>query len=183
MTPICICKRFFAHVFESAPSRPKRSYLQVGWASGCTRWRPALACSPVVGLGRTGAIAPRRQGRQSGAPDQGRSAQRAVRVQRRRATAAVPRKAGRQVLLVTNTHAPAAEVVQRYKSLADIERGLRALKSETSWRGDFPRGRQLLLMHTGTIPARRRVARPGSAASCHHNGSAVGRVISFNTKG
>lgn len=32
--------------------------------------------------------------------------------------------------LVTNTDAPAAEVVQRYKSLADIERGFRALKSE-----------------------------------------------------
>jgi transposase len=31
---------------------------------------------------------------------------------------------------VTNTDAPAAEVVQRYKSLADIERGFRALKSE-----------------------------------------------------
>ena len=35
-----------------------------------------------------------------------------------------------KLLLVTNTDAPAAEVVQRYKSLADIERGFRALKSE-----------------------------------------------------
>jgi hypothetical protein len=34
-----------------------------------------------------------------------------------------------KLLLVTNTDAPAAEVVQRYKSLADIERGFRALKS------------------------------------------------------
>ena len=33
-----------------------------------------------------------------------------------------------KLLLVTNTDAPAAEVVQRYKSLADIERGFRALK-------------------------------------------------------
>ena len=33
-------------------------------------------------------------------------------------------------VLVTNTDAPPAEVVQRYKSLADIERGFRALKSE-----------------------------------------------------
>jgi hypothetical protein len=31
---------------------------------------------------------------------------------------------------VTNTDAPAAEVVQRYKSLADIERGFRVLKSD-----------------------------------------------------
>ena len=35
-----------------------------------------------------------------------------------------------ELLLVTNTDAPAAEVVQRYKSLADIERGLRVLKSD-----------------------------------------------------
>lgn len=35
-----------------------------------------------------------------------------------------------KLLLVTNTDASAAEVVQRYKSLADIERGFRALKSE-----------------------------------------------------
>ena len=35
-----------------------------------------------------------------------------------------------KLVLVTNTDAPAAEVVQRYKSLADIERGFRALKSE-----------------------------------------------------
>ncbi len=35
-----------------------------------------------------------------------------------------------KLLLVTNTDAPAAEVVPRYKSLADIERGFRALKSE-----------------------------------------------------
>lgn len=35
-----------------------------------------------------------------------------------------------KLLLVTNTDAPAADVVQRYKSLADIERGFRALKSD-----------------------------------------------------
>lgn len=35
-----------------------------------------------------------------------------------------------KLLLVTNTDAPAAEVVQRYKSLADIERGFRVLKSD-----------------------------------------------------
>ena len=35
-----------------------------------------------------------------------------------------------KLLLVTNTDAPADEVVQRYKSLADIERGFRALKSD-----------------------------------------------------
>ena len=35
-----------------------------------------------------------------------------------------------KLLLVTNTDAPPAEVVARYKSLADIERGLRALKSD-----------------------------------------------------
>lgn len=35
-----------------------------------------------------------------------------------------------KLLLVTNTDAPPAEVVQRYKSLADIERGFRALKSD-----------------------------------------------------
>ena len=35
-----------------------------------------------------------------------------------------------KLVLVTNTDAPAAEVVKRYKSLADIERGFRALKSE-----------------------------------------------------
>ncbi len=35
-----------------------------------------------------------------------------------------------KLLLVTNTDAPAAEVVQRYKSLADIERGVRVLKSD-----------------------------------------------------
>lgn len=35
-----------------------------------------------------------------------------------------------KLLLVTNTSAPAAEVVQRYKSLADIERGFRVLKSD-----------------------------------------------------
>lgn len=34
------------------------------------------------------------------------------------------------MLLVTNTATPAAEVVQRYKSLADIERGFRVLKSD-----------------------------------------------------
>ncbi len=35
-----------------------------------------------------------------------------------------------KLLLVTNTDAPAGEVVQRYKSLADIERGFRVLKSD-----------------------------------------------------
>ena len=35
-----------------------------------------------------------------------------------------------KLLLVTNTDAPASEVLDRYKSLADIERGFRALKSE-----------------------------------------------------
>lgn len=35
-----------------------------------------------------------------------------------------------KLLLVTNTDATAAEVVQRYKSLADIERGFRVLKSD-----------------------------------------------------
>jgi len=35
-----------------------------------------------------------------------------------------------KLLLVTNTDAPAADVVQRYKSLADIERGFRVLKSD-----------------------------------------------------
>ena len=35
-----------------------------------------------------------------------------------------------KLLLVTNTDAPAAEVVARYKSLADIERGFRVLKSD-----------------------------------------------------
>lgn len=35
-----------------------------------------------------------------------------------------------KLLLVTNTDAPAAEVVRRYKSLADIERGFRVLKSD-----------------------------------------------------
>ena len=35
-----------------------------------------------------------------------------------------------KLLLVTNTLGPAAEVVQRYKSLADIERGFRVLKSD-----------------------------------------------------
>jgi hypothetical protein len=35
-----------------------------------------------------------------------------------------------KLILVTNTDAPAAEVVSRYKSLADIERGFHVLKSE-----------------------------------------------------
>ena len=35
-----------------------------------------------------------------------------------------------KLLLVTNTACPAAEVVQRYKSMADIERGFRVLKSD-----------------------------------------------------
>jgi transposase len=35
-----------------------------------------------------------------------------------------------KLLLVTRTAEPAAEIVQRYKSLADIERGFRALKSD-----------------------------------------------------
>ena len=35
-----------------------------------------------------------------------------------------------KLLLVSNTNTPAAEVVQRYKSLADIERGFRVLKSD-----------------------------------------------------
>lgn len=35
-----------------------------------------------------------------------------------------------KLLLVTNTSSPAAQVVQRYKSLADIERGFRVLKSD-----------------------------------------------------
>lgn len=35
-----------------------------------------------------------------------------------------------KLLLVTNTDATAVEVVQRYKSLADIERGFRVLKSD-----------------------------------------------------
>ena len=35
-----------------------------------------------------------------------------------------------KLLLVTNTDAPAADVVARYKSLADIERGFRVLKSD-----------------------------------------------------
>lgn len=40
------------------------------------------------------------------------------------------RRVDGKLLLVTNTDAPAAEVVARYKSLADIERGFRALKSD-----------------------------------------------------
>ena len=35
-----------------------------------------------------------------------------------------------KLLLVTNTAEPAIEVVKRYKSLADIERGFRVLKSD-----------------------------------------------------
>ncbi len=35
-----------------------------------------------------------------------------------------------KLLLVTNTSTPANEVVQHYKSLADIERGFRVLKSD-----------------------------------------------------
>jgi transposase len=35
-----------------------------------------------------------------------------------------------KLLLVTNTSEPAADVVKRYKSLADIERGFRVLKSD-----------------------------------------------------
>ena len=35
-----------------------------------------------------------------------------------------------KLLLVTNTDTPAAEVVAHYKSLADIERGFRVLKSD-----------------------------------------------------
>lgn len=35
-----------------------------------------------------------------------------------------------KLLLVTNTDAPAEQIVQRYKSLADIERGFRVLKSD-----------------------------------------------------
>jgi transposase len=35
-----------------------------------------------------------------------------------------------KLLLVTNTTAPASEVVQRYKSLADIEQGFKVLKSD-----------------------------------------------------
>jgi transposase len=35
-----------------------------------------------------------------------------------------------KLLLVTNTNVPAPEVVQRYKSLADVERGFRVLKSD-----------------------------------------------------
>jgi transposase len=35
-----------------------------------------------------------------------------------------------KLLLVTNTDTAAAEVVQRYKGLADIERGFRVLKSD-----------------------------------------------------
>ena len=35
-----------------------------------------------------------------------------------------------KLVLVTNTGAPPAEVVARYKSLADIERGFRVLKSD-----------------------------------------------------
>ena len=37
---------------------------------------------------------------------------------------------GGKLLLVTNTNTPAGEVVQRYKSLVDIERGFRVLKSD-----------------------------------------------------
>ena len=33
-------------------------------------------------------------------------------------------------MLVTNTDSPADQVIERYRSLADIERGFRALKSE-----------------------------------------------------
>ncbi len=40
-----------------------------------------------------------------------------------------------KLLLVTNTTATAAEVVQRYKSLADIERGFRVLKSDIEYSG------------------------------------------------
>jgi transposase len=35
-----------------------------------------------------------------------------------------------KLLVVTNTEAPAEEVIRRYKSLADIERGFRTLKSD-----------------------------------------------------
>ncbi len=41
-----------------------------------------------------------------------------------------PELLGGKLLLVRNTDAPLVEEVQRYKSLADIERGFRALKSE-----------------------------------------------------
>jgi transposase len=52
-----------------------------------------------------------------------------------------------KLLLVTNTDAPAAEVVQRYKSLADIERGLRVLKSDIEIGPVYHRLRQRIRAH------------------------------------
>ena len=52
-----------------------------------------------------------------------------------------------KLLLVTNTDTPGAEVVQRYKTLADIERGFRALKSDIEIGPVYHRLPQRILSH------------------------------------
>ncbi|MBE0475426.1 IS1634 family transposase [Rhodoferax sp.] len=53
-----------------------------------------------------------------------------------------------KLLLVTNTSTTAAEVVQRYKSLADIERGFRVLKSDIEIGPVYHRLPQRIRAHT-----------------------------------
>ena len=52
-----------------------------------------------------------------------------------------------KLLLVTNTNEAAAQVVQRYKSLADIERGFRVLKSDIEIRPVYHRLPQRIRAH------------------------------------
>ena len=80
-----------------------------------------------------------------------------------------------KLLLVTNTSSPAAEVVQRYKSLADIERGFRVLKSDIEIGPVYHRLPQRIRAHAlicfmaGAVPGDAYAAQGGQAFRVAHH--------------
>ena len=59
-----------------------------------------------------------------------------------------------KLLLVTNTETPAADVVAHYKSLADIERGFRVLKSDIEIGPVYHRLPERIRAHPSSTPNR-----------------------------
>ena len=101
------------------------------WGGGSTRRTPGKAARPAaVGLGRQGAAVPRRQGRHLAhlikVDLQSELVQFTIDEQRLQHLERLDGK----LLLVTNIRRAGGRGGQRYKSLADIERGFRALKCD-----------------------------------------------------
>ena len=80
-----------------------------------------------------------------------------------------------KLLLVTNTTEPAADVVRRYKSLADIERGFRVLKSDIEIGPVYHRLPQRIRAHS--LPRGQAPEHPGrQRANCGHRSAGAARA-------